>query len=119
MTSMHYADTAHSIAAGLLLFATAYPFVQVTRSDETHEGELTNRELVVANMTADLQYFHLCSQQAAMLAEQTADFGILGLMTTVAAVGISTEPAGGRERFDRVAYEAAPAQVRVLAVQDR
>ena len=107
MTSMHYADTAHSIAAGLLLCATFYTFTQVARTDEAHLRQLTNHEVVVANMTADLRYFQLCPEQAAMLAEQTADFGVLGLMTTVAAVGIDTEPATDGDQFNRVAFDRA------------
>ena len=51
------------------------------RSDE-------NLELVVRNMTRDFHAFRICGEQAKVLAEQTAAFGTIGIMSTIAAVGI-------------------------------
>ena len=47
-----------------------------------------NLQLVIRNMTDDFRSFGICGEQAKMLAEQTADFGTNGIMTTIAAVGI-------------------------------
>lgn len=90
MYETHHIEVAHRIAAGLLLCATAYAFTRVAFTGEPRQAEISNHEFVVANMSADLESFGFCPRQAAMLAEQTADFGVLGLMTTVAAVGIDT-----------------------------
>ena len=117
MTISNQADITHSIAAGLLLCATAYSFTQGTRSGDHGQAALNNQDLVVANMTADLRDFHMCSEQAAMLAEQTADFGVLGLMTTVAAIGISTDPGSPRNPMERMALDETIRQVPVMAAR--
>jgi type II secretory pathway component PulJ len=54
---------------------------QMTQSEE-------NLQLVIRYMTEDFRAFGICGEQAKMLAEQTADFGTSGIMTTIAAVGI-------------------------------
>ena len=56
-------------------------------------GQTANHRLVVSNMTALFRAFGLGGQQGEMLAQQTADFGTLGAMETVATVGISVESA--------------------------
>ncbi|MDJ0740070.1 MAG: hypothetical protein QNJ91_10150 [Gammaproteobacteria bacterium] len=92
MTETKHTFTAHPfIAAGLL--TSAMLLIAQPGSDDDHgDVHADNDALVVANMTADLRDFGMCSQQARLLADQTADFGVLGLMTTVAAVGMRTEP---------------------------
>lgn len=52
----------------------------------------SNHAQVINSMSADLRDFRMCNEQAQMLAEQTADFGVLGMMTTVEAIGIDTRP---------------------------
>ncbi|MGB5254796.1 MAG: hypothetical protein WBN68_18970 [Sedimenticolaceae bacterium] len=54
--------------------------------------EIRNQQLVIRNMTGDFRDFGLGREQARMLAEQTADFGTLGMLTTMAAVGIVPLP---------------------------
>lgn len=54
--------------------------------------EIENQQLVISNMTGDFRDFGLGTEQAKMLAEQTADFGTLGMLTTMAAVGIVPLP---------------------------
>lgn len=73
--------TAVTVNLTITLPATADPDQWLKRSEE-------NLQLVISNMTEDFHAFGICGQQAKMLAEQTADFGIGGIMTTIAAVGI-------------------------------
>jgi hypothetical protein len=55
-------------------------------ADELAAAE-ANHQLVVRNMREDFRSFGIGVQQAQMLAEQTADFGTKGMLTTMAAVG--------------------------------
>lgn len=66
---------------GVTTMVIADPEQWMKRSEE-------NLQLVIRNMTDDFRYFGICGEQAKMLAEQTADFGTNGIMTTIAAVGI-------------------------------
>jgi len=120
MTHLQYTDAVHNVAAGLLLVATLYSFAQFTQPEKTRDSkpvfdEIGNQAIVVANMTNDLRYFRMCPQQAAMLAEQTADFGVLGLMTTAAAVGIDTKPATSRPPIERTAFDSTARHGPLLA----
>lgn len=76
-----------ALVAASWTLALSDPFVG--RSD----GDSENYRLVVSNMSAVFSAFGLGGQQGEMLARQTADFGTLGAMTTVATVGITTAPA--------------------------
>ena len=58
-------------------------------AEQSSKASEENLQLVIRNMTADFHAFGIHGQQARMLAEQTADFGTLGIMTTIAAIGIT------------------------------
>lgn len=62
--------------------------VVIADSEQWKTRSEDNLQLVISNMTDDFRYFGICGEQAEMLAEQTADFGTNGIMTTIAAVGI-------------------------------
>jgi hypothetical protein len=81
---------ASTLLSGVMaLGVLSMPFVMGGPSFAPPTPEPHDRELVVANMTADFVDFGVGRGQAEMLARQTADFGTLGEMTTVAAIGIS------------------------------
>ena len=76
-----------------LLLAAAITHLSVTTvvtadPEQLITGSEENLQLVIKNMTDDFRHFGICGEQAKMLAEQTADFGTNGIMTTIAAVGI-------------------------------
>ena len=81
------------ITAAVLYLANSLSLasgITATQTD-TFDAE-QNHLLVVHNMSADFRSFGIGTQQARMLAEQTADFGVLGMLTTMAAVGIDPFP---------------------------
>jgi hypothetical protein len=77
------------VAAVIVQLTTASPVTgEQEQSLHCSNAEFRNLRLVIRNMTDDFQYFGIGRQQAEMLAEQTADFGTHGMLTTMAAVGI-------------------------------
>jgi hypothetical protein len=90
-----------TLVAASWTLALSDPYV--ARSD----GESENYRLVVRNMSAVFSAFGLGGQQGEMLAVQTADFGTLGAMTTVATVGIDAAPADTLAARHRLSEECA------------
>lgn len=117
MSNAHYAHTVNGSVTTLLLLVAVYACTNVTHSAEPRLAEPTNHEIVVDTMTDDLLFFRMCAQQATMLAQQTADFGVLGLMTTVAAIGISTDPAKSVPHLGRESYGGSTDAVGILSAQ--
>ena len=78
--------TASLVAAAIVHLTTTAP--AVAEQDPWTKQSEENLQLVIRNMTDDFRAFGICGEQAKMLAEQTADFGTGGIMTTIAAVGI-------------------------------
>jgi hypothetical protein len=74
------------ITAVIVHFTTTAP--AVADPEEWIKQSESNLQLVIGNMIDDFRAFGICGEQARMLAEQTADFGTSGIMTTIAAVGI-------------------------------
>jgi len=78
------------MVAAVIVYLTMMPPLTAEQDLTKHQSnqELNNIQVVVRNMTEDFRYFGIGPEQAAMLAEQTADFGTSGMLTTMAAVGI-------------------------------
>lgn len=84
-------NATHVVFAAFSLLLGGCSSAQSDGIRQEYFNPIINHQLVIANMTADLQTFRLCPEHAEMLAEQTADFGVLGMMTTVAAFGLDAE----------------------------
>lgn len=108
--------TLRATAVATLLFVGSQAIPAGQQDLDLLAVKTTNDLLVVRNMTVDFQSLGLGTQQAKMLAEQTADFGVLGMITTVAAIGLVTHPI--EERTDRV-RRSDPGTRRSLAATDR
>lgn len=78
------AKTAAVLSLIAIQHAAPLPASAESDNDQTEQ----NHAVVVRNMTDTLRSICLGGQQAAMLAEQTADFGTRGMLTTVAAIGL-------------------------------
>lgn len=93
MIAEHYScEAAAAVVVGVLVTASWTLALSDPPAAASNE-EMENHRLVVSNMTSVFQAFGLGGQQAEMLARQTADFGTLGAMDTVATVGIPAGPA--------------------------